>query len=84
MAYLAAGDAGTARLLLEWTGHLRHDDGSWFTGMVHPQRHHFPVAERSTYSAAAVTLIAAAVDGTGPLVPLLTRSAGAKRTRRPL
>lgn len=71
MAHLVAGDAHTARRLLDWAAHLRHDDGSWFTGMVHPQRHHFPAGERSTYSAAAVTLAAAALAGTGPLVPLL-------------
>jgi hypothetical protein len=71
MAHLAAGEAATARRLLDWAGHLRHDDGSWFTGMVHPQRHHFPAGERSTYSAAAVTLAGAALAGAGPLVPLL-------------
>ena len=71
MAFLAAGEPDTAARLLEWTDHLRHDDGSYFTGMVHPQRHHFPVGERSTYSAAAVTLAAAALAGAGPLVPLV-------------
>ena len=79
MAYLAAGDAGTARLLLEWTGHLRHDDGSWFTGMVHPQRHHFPAGQLSTYSAAAVTLAATALAGIGPLVPLLVPASAVRR-----
>jgi len=71
MAHLAAGEVDTASRLLDWAGHLRHDDGSWFTGMVHPQGHHFPAGERSTYSAAAVTLAATALAGTGPLVPLL-------------
>ena len=71
LAHMAAGAIDTARLLLDWAGHLRHDDGSWFTGMVHPQRHHFPPGERTTYSAAAVTLARAALDGNGPLVPLL-------------
>ena len=71
MAHLVAGDHDTAARLLDWAGHLRHDDGSWFTGMVHPQRHHFPAGERSTYSAAAVTLAAAALAGRGPLVPVL-------------
>ena len=72
MAHLAAGQADTAGLLVEWAGHLRHDDGSWFTGMVHPQRDHFPAGERSTYSAAAMTLATAALAGAGPLVPLLS------------
>jgi hypothetical protein len=72
MAHLAAGEADTAARLLGWADHLRHDDGSYFTGMVHPQRHHFPAGERSTYSAAAVTLARAALAGAGPLVPMLT------------
>ncbi|HET7722832.1 MAG TPA: hypothetical protein VFK43_22885 [Acidimicrobiales bacterium] len=72
MAHLAAGEAGTAARLLRWAEHLRHDDGSYFTGMVHPQRHLFPAGERSTYSAAAITLATAALAGAGPLVPLLT------------
>ena len=55
-------------LAIEAADHLRHD-GSWFTGMVEPQRHHFPAGERSTYSAAAVTLAEAALAGRGPLVP---------------
>jgi hypothetical protein len=71
MAHIAAGEADTAARLLDWADHLRHDDGSYFTGMVHPQRHHFPADERSTYSAAAVTLAGAALAGAGPLVPLL-------------
>ena len=71
LAHLAAGEVATAALLLDWVAHLRHDDGSWFTGMVHPQRDHFPAGERSSYSAAAIVLASAALAGTGPLVPLL-------------
>jgi GH15 family glucan-1,4-alpha-glucosidase len=82
MAYLAAGDLDTATRLLDWIGHLRHDDGSWFTGMVHPQRHHFPAGERSTYSAAAVALAHAALSGRGPLVPLLHHEPVAFRSGR--
>ncbi|MGH9264419.1 MAG: prenyltransferase [Acidimicrobiales bacterium] len=78
LAHLAAGDGGTAALLLDWAQHLRHEDGSYFTGMAHPQRHHFPAGERSTYSAAAVTLAASALAGTGPLVPLLVRAAATR------
>jgi hypothetical protein len=69
LAHLAAGEVDIAGDLLAWAGHLRHGDGSYFTGMVHPQRHHFPAGERSTYSAAAVTLAASALAGTGPVVP---------------
>ena len=69
LAHLVAGELEVAALLLTWAGHLRHDDGSYYTGMVHPQGHHFPAAERSTYSAAAVTLGSCALAGTGPIVP---------------
>ena len=72
MAYLTAGDAPTAARMLAWTDHLRAEDGGYFTGMVHPQRDLFPAGERSTYSAAAVTLATAALAGAGPLVPALT------------
>ena len=73
LAHLAAGEGDVAAALLDWAEHLRHDDGSYFTGMVHPQRDHFPAGERSTYSAAAVTLAATALSGAGPLVPLADR-----------
>ncbi len=79
LAHLAVGEAGTARRLLEWAEHLRHDDGSYFTGMVHPQRHLFPDGETSTYSAAAMTLAAAALAGDAPLVPLLVPADAAPR-----
>ncbi len=79
MAHLAAGEAEIARRLLDWAGHLRHDDGSWFTGMVHPQRDLFPAGERSTYSAAAITLAGAALAGAGPLVPLLAPPTAVRR-----
>jgi len=75
MAHLVAGEVDVARRLLDWTRHLRHDDGSYFTGMVHPQGDHFPGGERSTYSAASVVLTAAALTGDGPLVPLPGRAA---------
>jgi len=75
MAYLAAGEDGAARQLLDGTRHLRHSDGSYFTGMVHPQGDHFPPGERSTYSAAAVVLTAMALDSSGPRVPLLAPAA---------
>ena len=79
LAHLVAGEVGTAALLLEWTRHLRHDDGSYFTGMVHPQRHHFPAGERSTYSAAAVTLGALALTAEGPVVPTMLEAAWQRR-----
>ena len=72
LAHVVAGEVDTAARLLDWAGHLRGPDGSWFTGMVHPQRHLFPAAERTTYSAAAVVLATTALAGTGPVVPVLS------------
>ena len=72
MAHLTAGDAVAGARLLEWAEHLRAGDGTYFTGMVHPQGDLFPAGERTTYSAAAVTLATAALAGAGPLVPALT------------
>ena len=72
MAHLAAGEVDVASRLLQWTRHLRAEDGSYFTGIVHPQGDHFPAGERSTYSAAAVVLASAALAGAGPLVPVLS------------
>ena len=78
MAHAAAGDLSTAGRLLEWTQSLRHDDGSYFTGMVHPDQVHFPGGERSTYSAAAVVLAGDALAGTRPESRLfVTARAGA-------
>ncbi|HWC10218.1 MAG TPA: hypothetical protein VG455_03255, partial [Acidimicrobiales bacterium] len=66
LAHAAAGLDDPARRLLSWTRHLRHEDGSYFTGMVHPERVHFPGGERTTYSGAAVVLAADALAGRGP------------------
>jgi len=64
LAHVAAGDDEWGHRLLAATRHLRHDDGSYFTGMVHPDRVHFPGGERTTYSAAAVVLANDALSGT--------------------
>lgn len=70
MACDAAGLRGPGRALLDWAQHLRHQDGSYFTGMVHPQRVHFPGGERSTYTAAAMVLANEALCGSGPAAGL--------------
>jgi hypothetical protein len=70
LAHVAAGLDGSAHELLSWTRHLRHLDGSYFTGMVHPERVHFPGGERTTYGGAAVILAADALVGTGPAAGL--------------
>ena len=56
-------------------------------GMVHPQRHHFPAGERTTYSAAAVTLAATALGRRRPAGPAFAvpdpRPEPGPRSRRP-
>jgi hypothetical protein len=56
LAHLAVGEEDRALQLFEWAQDLREDDGSYWTGIVHPEAKHFPGGERSTYTAAAVVL----------------------------
>lgn len=56
LALAACGMDAEAGGLLDTTALLRDDDGSYWTGTVHPGGVHFPGGERSTYSAAAVVL----------------------------
>lgn len=70
IALQACGLAGEAGLLLEWAQHLRHPDGSYWTGRVHPQATYFPCGERSIYSAAAVVLAHHSLSGHGPAAAL--------------
>ena len=58
----SAGGPGDRRLL-DWTRHLRHDDGGYWTGCVHPHACAIPGGERSTYTAAAVLLADHALYG---------------------
>ncbi len=64
MAFLAAGDRGTAEALLSWTARLRAADGRYYTGRAFPDQVIFPAGERTTYSAAAVLLASDAFAGT--------------------
>ncbi len=82
MAHVAAGEHGWGRRLLAATRQLRHDDGSYFTGMVHPERLHFPGGERTTYSAAAVVLANDALCGTGRASGLFRASASSSDPAR--
>jgi hypothetical protein len=66
MALEIVGESGAARQLLGWTRHLRHDDGSYWTGWVHPDGIHFPPDERTSYTSAAVVLADDLLFGTGP------------------
>ena len=63
LAHLAIGDRSTALELFMWAQQLRDVDGRYFTGIVYPESIHFPDAERSTYTAAAVVLAADALVG---------------------
>lgn len=66
MALDGVGLRSEAELLLSWTAHLRDDDGSYWTGCVHPQCIRYPGGERTTYTAAAVLLADHALFGGGP------------------
>jgi hypothetical protein len=60
----ALGMDEAARDLLASTHDLRRPDGSYWTGLVHPDRVSFPDAECTTYTAAAIILAADALSGT--------------------
>lgn len=63
MAYLSLGERDHATELFADIQRFRQADGSYFTGVVFPQDVSFPDAESSTYSAAAVILLADALSG---------------------
>jgi hypothetical protein len=65
MALDAIGMRSRAVTLLGWTRHFRHEDGSYWTGCVHPKCVRYPGGERSTYTAAAVLLADHALYGYG-------------------
>ncbi len=70
LAYLGVGDTDRAIELFAMAQRLREPDGSYITGMVHPERNLFPPNERSTYSSAAVLLAAEALHGSSPAAGL--------------
>ncbi len=63
LAYAAIGDFATATDLLSWTRGHRCEDGSYLTGLVHPERIVFPADEHTSYTAAAIILAADAIAG---------------------
>ena len=63
IAHAAVGDLTAATNLLEWTRSHRREDGSYWTGIVHPERIVFPDEEHTSYTAAAVILAADAIVG---------------------
>ena len=64
LAYAAMGDTSTATELLQWTRSHRRGDGSYWTGIVHPEGILFPFEEHTSYTAAAVILAADAITRT--------------------
>lgn len=68
MSLLVSGDPDRARQLLLDVQHLRHDDGSYWTGLVYDEDARWP-EERSSWTAAAMVLAADALAG-GPTLAL--------------
>jgi hypothetical protein len=62
VALCALGDHARARELFASMQHLRHDDGSYWTGYVYPDDARWP-EERTTWTAGAVLLAASALAG---------------------
>lgn len=65
LALDAVGDRSRAMTLLADMQHLRHDDGSYWTGFVFPENVNWP-AEQTTYTAAAVILAVDALSLSTP------------------
>jgi hypothetical protein len=62
LALCALGDQGRAAQLFTEVQHLRHDDGSYWTGYVYPDDAFWP-EERTTWTAGAVLLASAMLAG---------------------
>ncbi len=80
---LAAADMPDAALeQLAAMQHLRHDDGSYWTGLVFADGKRWPV-ERTTWTAAAVVLAADALSGATPASRLFTEPSALPRVGLP-
>ena len=77
IAHAAAGDKATATDLLTWTRAHRHEDGSYWTGIVYPEGVHFPAGERTAYTGAAVILAADTISATSAASGIFTATDGA-------
>ena len=71
LALAAAGQPDAAIEQVAAMQHLRHDDGSYWTGLVYADDARWPV-ERTTWTAAAVVLAADALAGASPAAALFT------------
>ncbi|HXQ43117.1 MAG TPA: hypothetical protein VN816_00640 [Acidimicrobiales bacterium] len=70
LALDAVGRRADALALFTWAQAHRCDDGSYWTGIVHPGRETFPFSERTTYTAAAIILAADALADASPAAGL--------------
>lgn len=75
LALDASGDRDRALELFTTVQHLRHEDGSYWTGWQFENERHFP-GDRSTYTAAAVILAADALADASPGSRLFKEIAG--------
>jgi len=66
LALDVVGRRAEAAELLAWAQAHRQPDGSYWTGIVYPERTTFPWQERTTYTAAAVVLAVDALSLTSP------------------
>jgi hypothetical protein len=87
LALAAAGHPSAALEQLAAMQHLRHDDGSYWTGYVYPDDARWPV-ERTTWTAGAVVLAADALAGASGAAglfadPAALPAAGAAATEEP-
>jgi hypothetical protein len=71
LALAAAGQREAALEQVAAMQHLRHDDGSYWTGYVYPDDARWPI-ERTTWTAAAVVLAADALAGATGAAGLFT------------
>jgi hypothetical protein len=76
MAAWRVGLAGEARQLLQWTGHLRHPSGAYWTGCAHPECRRFPGGQLSTYSAGAVLIADHVLNGRSRAAQIFSGAGG--------
>ena len=75
LALDAMGSSDRAREVFASMQHLRHEDGSYWTGWQFANERHFP-GDRSTYTAAAIILAADALADASPTARIFKEIAG--------
>ncbi len=66
IAFDSVGLKDRAVELLRTTRHMREEDGSYWTGCVHPECIRYPGGERTSYTAAAVVIAEHCLSGESP------------------